>query len=75
MAINLSNGEHKITTKPPPLPSPLRNSKFSQVSGLAFGSFFYSFYILLALQHFTGLHCDCVRLFIASVVSDNEILD
>ncbi|KAF2321896.1 hypothetical protein GH714_004258 [Hevea brasiliensis] len=30
MATNSSNGEHKTTTKPPPMPSPLRNSKFFQ---------------------------------------------
>ncbi|CBI16166.3 hypothetical protein AAG906_032019 [Vitis piasezkii] len=30
MAKNTSNGEHQITTKPPPTPSPLRNSKFFQ---------------------------------------------
>lgn len=31
MGTNSSNGEHQTTTKPPPMPSPLRNSKFFQV--------------------------------------------
>lgn len=32
MATNSSNGDHQLTTKQPPQPSPLRFSKFFQVN-------------------------------------------
>lgn len=32
MAKEVSNGDHNSVTKPPPTPSPLRNSKFFQVN-------------------------------------------
>lgn len=34
MATNTANGNHQTTTKPPPLPSPLRFSKFFQVRNI-----------------------------------------
>lgn len=50
---NNSNGEHQTTTKPPPLPSPLRFSKFFQVK--YFSLFFFSFIMWLWFVIFVHL--------------------
>lgn len=53
MANNTSNGEHQTTTKQPPLPSPLRFSKFFQVK--IFLLFYFFFIWVYANLMFTAI--------------------
>lgn len=66
MANSSANGENQTTTKPPPLPSPLRFSKFFQVTKVCI---FYIIFLLTLLllwsyyvtscHFFYGIFCAC----------------
>jgi hypothetical protein len=60
MAQNTSNGEHQITTKPPPLPSPLRFSKFFQVKVFFFFLIWvYANLMFTAIDYYGVPYADC----------------